>query len=105
MKYDFNINTRNIPCHLDISSDIKTQKNGVFTFTIRTNQSIIQDYVCYSNATANEYNSIIGATEPECKISRHSGVDSSKDAVRGGNSEYQSEGWSGTFEDNKCSRA
>jgi hypothetical protein len=100
MKYDFNLNKANIPCHLDIEKDIKLQKNGVFTFTIRTNQSIIQDYVCYSNATANEYNSIISATEPECKVSRHSGVDNNEDALRGSDGEHQLEGWGNTFENN-----
>lgn len=78
MKYSFKVKAQNIPCHLDIERDLKGQRNGVFTFTLRVNQGQIMDYVNYNNPAASEYSAIFNATEPECEITRGSGDDSSK---------------------------
>jgi hypothetical protein len=70
LKYSFKVIAHNVPCHLDIEKDIKSQLNGLFTFTLRVNQSKIEDYVCYSNPASSEYNPIFDAVEPECEITR-----------------------------------
>jgi len=44
MKYELDIRKHNIPAHLDIERDIKTKKNGLFTFTLRINGGNIVDY-------------------------------------------------------------
>jgi len=43
-KYELDIRKHNIPAHLDIERDIKTKKNGLFTFTLRINGGNIVDY-------------------------------------------------------------
>lgn len=75
IKYDFNVKTHNIPCHLDIEKDLKIQGDGLFTFTLRVNQGLIMDYVNYRNPTASEYSAILNAATTECKITRSSGDD------------------------------
>ena len=86
MKYSFKVNAHNLPCHLDVERDIKTQQNGLFTFTLRVNQGCIMDYVNYTNtsATASEYSTIFNADGPECEISCGDGTDSPENAIRGG---------------------
>lgn len=78
IKYDFNVNIKNIPCHLDMERDLKTQANGLFTITLRVNQGEIKDYVNYYTPTTAEYNPIFNAAEPKCEITRSSGDDSPK---------------------------
>jgi len=82
MKYDFNVKIKNIPCHLDIARDIKEQKDGVFTFTVRINQQLIQDYVNYSNPAASEYTAILSAVGTKCEISRNGGDVNSENPIR-----------------------
>jgi len=44
MNYALSIRDWNVKPHLDIENDIQTQKNGLFTFTIRLNNGNIVDY-------------------------------------------------------------
>lgn len=95
MKYDFNVNTRNIPCHLDVERDLKVQKDGLFTFTLRVNQGCIMDYVNYRNPAASEYGAIFSSVGTECKITRSDGDDSPTDRVRGSDLHGNDQGWGG----------
>lgn len=78
---DFRVLDKNIVCHIDIANSIK-QRNGLFTFTLRVNNSCIMDYVDYSNPASDEYSAIFSNTETKCEISRSSGDDGPKDEVR-----------------------
>ena len=42
--YALEIKEQNIQAHIDIEHDIQEKKNGLFTFTIRVNNSNIVDY-------------------------------------------------------------
>ena len=85
MKYDFNVNIKNIPCHLDVEKDLKEQSNGLFTITLRVNQGEIKDYVNYFSPSTAEYNPIFDATEPKCEITCSNGDGSSESKIRGDN--------------------
>jgi hypothetical protein len=78
LKYDFNVNIKNIPCHLDVERDLKLQANGVFTFTVRVNQGLIMDYVNYYNPGPEDYRAIFDAVGTECTVTRSSGDDGPK---------------------------
>ena len=78
MKYGFNVNVRNIPCHLDVERDLKLQSNGVFTFTLRVNQGLIMDYVNYYNPGPEDYRAVFDAVETECEVTRSGRDDGSK---------------------------
>jgi hypothetical protein len=43
-KTELNIRPHNVKPHLDIERDIKAQKEGLFTFTLRINGGNIVDY-------------------------------------------------------------
>ena len=83
MKYDFNVNVKNIPCHLDVERDLKLQANGVFTFTVRVNQGLIMDYVNYYNPRPEDYRAIFDAAGTECTVTRSGGDDGPKSGVWG----------------------
>lgn len=44
MKHGVKIRDHNVRPHLDIENDIQEKKNGLFTFTLRTNAGNIVDY-------------------------------------------------------------
>jgi hypothetical protein len=59
VKYSFKVRAKNVPCHLDIEKDLKVQKDGIFTLTIRVNQGNIMDYVNYRNIGTSEYRAFL----------------------------------------------
>lgn len=45
----------NVPAHLDIEDDIKKQKNGLLTFSLRVNGGKIVDYTKTEYVNAKKY--------------------------------------------------
>jgi len=68
VKHNFLVRKNNVVPHLDIERDIKAQKDGIFTMTLRVNQGNIVDYVNYINTSPGEYEAIFTASITECQI-------------------------------------
>lgn len=71
MQYNLTISEHNLPAHLDIESDIQKQKNGIFTFILRIDNSNICDYNVLEYTDARDYLVIKQVTVEEQTISHH----------------------------------
>jgi hypothetical protein len=65
-----NIREYNKRAHLDIEKDIQTQKNGLFTFTLRVNGGNIVDYSVTEYVGPAKYLKLRAVTYQELSISR-----------------------------------
>jgi len=75
MKYVLSIGEQNLRAHIDIEKDIQDRKNGLFTFTLRVNNSNIVDYSEMEYIDASKYISIATAiiTAVKSELSTSSG--------------------------------
>jgi hypothetical protein len=82
MNYSLSINQHNIKPHLDIEADIQAQKNGLFTFNLRVNQSCIEDYAKFETITIKDYAGVEWTIKKERGSTYHTGATSDQTAIR-----------------------
>ena len=82
-KYELFIRKHNVPAHLDIERDIKTKKDGLFTFTLRINGGNIVDYnlVEYVDVKR-KYLGVKSVTFSQSTTAHYTGKRSETDTVR-----------------------
>lgn len=82
MNYSLEIRKHNQQAHLDIESDIKARKDGLFTFTLRVNNGNIVDYVVYEYADARKYLVLKKIVIEEFAVARTDRVGGEPDSIR-----------------------
>ena len=88
MQYALEIPEYNIQAHVDIESDIQKQRNGLFTFIIRLNNSKVVDYSILSYATARDYLELKRVIITQFIISRDTPAGNTKDEVGPDNNKH-----------------
>jgi len=72
MNTELSISEKNVLPHTDIERDIQERQNGLFTFTLRVNNSQVVDYNVMEYIDGNKYLSLKSITFEEHTIARNS---------------------------------
>lgn len=86
MIYELTIEEQNKKAHVDIEDDIKKQRDGLFTFTLRVNHGNIIDYTVTEYANAAKYLRLESIIIEQLTVSLDPPARSNTNAVRTDNS-------------------